>query len=201
MQLCSAMTKSPPGMAAEASWEVGGCSGFPCRQLGSCNPERRTTICSWHSRKLEPARAPLGRWAPLPFVVLTPPQGSARREVCCERTWPVTLWAAPIPAAPRKPFHAWIQLPRIVLVCRGLGGVWLRSLNKSRSSEFPPGPRPTPNVRPGESLRGPLIWLGFSNSCRKVHIMLTELPVLWHRIQDCSSVGTYLVPRTRFPMK
>lgn len=123
MQLCSAMTKSPPGMAAEASWEAGRCSGLPCRQLGSCNPERRTTICIWHSRKLEPARAPLGRWAPLPFTVLTPPQVSARREVCWERTWPVTLWAAPIPASPRKPFHAWIQLPRIVLVCRRLGGV------------------------------------------------------------------------------
>ena len=67
------MTKSPPGMGSEASWEA----GAPGRLAAATQREGPPFQLALGGRKPEPARPPLGRRAPLPSAFLTPPQGSA----------------------------------------------------------------------------------------------------------------------------
>lgn len=87
-------------MGSEASWEAG--APGPLAAATQAKDRR----FSWHSGKPEPARPPLGRRAPLPSAFLTPPQGSAARVWGLGERLTCDSKIAPIPAAPRKPFHA-----------------------------------------------------------------------------------------------
>lgn len=100
MQLCSAMTKSPPGMGSEASWEAGAPGPLAAATQREGPPFQ---LALGETRTCQTAPGPR---SPAAIRLLNASPGLCRGAWGRGERLTRDSEIARIPAAPRKPFHA-----------------------------------------------------------------------------------------------